>query len=149
MVDQLLIERILSDINSNISALRNADDITWGVYKSDLRSRRFIERSLHIMVEAVIDVAQHIVSDENFREPLSYRDTFLILAENGIISTEHLDIYEKMAAFRNLIVHYYERIDDEVVFGIFKKNLKDFELFIAEIVQFMQKRKIGDRPRFL
>ena len=76
MVDQLLIERILSDINSNINALQNADDITWEVYKSDVRSRRFVERSLHIMVEAVIDVAQHIVSDENFREPSSYRDTF-------------------------------------------------------------------------
>ena len=93
MVNQLLVERILTDINSNIHALRNAN----------------------------------------------YRDTFLVLAENGIINTEHLNIYEKMAAFRNLIVHYYERIDDEVVFGIFKKNLKDFELFITEILQFMQK----------
>jgi uncharacterized protein YutE (UPF0331/DUF86 family) len=142
MVNQLLVERILSDINSNIHALRNADDITWDVYKSDLRSRRFVERSLHIMVEAVIDVAQHVVSDENLREPSSYRDTFLVLAENGIINTEHLNIYEKMAAFRHLIVHYYERIDDEVVFGIFKKNLKDFELFITEIVQFMEKNGV-------
>ncbi len=139
MVNQLLVERILSDINSNIHALRNADDITWEVYKTDMRSRRFVERSLHIMVEAVIDIAQHIVSDEKLREPANYRDTFLVLAENGIINTEHLHIYEKMAAFRNLIVHYYERIDDEVVFGIFKKNLNDFELFITEIVQFIQK----------
>lgn len=139
MVNHLLVERILSDINSNIHALRDADDITWEVYKTDMRSRRFVERSLHIMVEAVIDVAQHIISDEKLREPANYRDTFLVLAENGIINTQHLNIYEKMAAFRNLIVHYYERIDDEVVFGIFKKNLKDFEMFITEILQFMQK----------
>jgi len=139
MVDQLLVERILTDINSNIQALRNADDITWEVYKTDMRSRRFVERSLHIIIEAVIDVAQHIVSDENLREPANYRDTFLVLAENGIIKAEHLYTYEKMAAFRNLIVHYYEQIDDEVVFGIFKKNLKDFVLFVSEISQFLQK----------
>ncbi len=139
MVDQLLVERILTDIKSNTQELRNADDINWEIYKSDMRSRRFVERSLHIMVEAVIDVAQHIVSDEKLREPMSYRDTFLVLAENKIIKTEHLDTYEKMAAFRNLIVHYYERIDDEVVFAIFKKNLGDFELFVSEIAQFLQK----------
>jgi len=139
VVNQLLVESILSDIKSNIHALRNADDITWEVYKTDVRSRRFVERSLHIMVEAVIDVAQHIVSDENLREPANYGDTFLVLAENAIINTAHLHTYEKMAAFRNLIVHYYERIDDEVVFGIFRKNLQDFELFITEIVQFMRK----------
>lgn len=139
MVDQVLVERILTDIKSNIRALRSADDISWEVYKTDMRSRRFVERSLHIMVEAVIDVGQHIISDEKLREPTSYRDTFAVLAENNIINTGNLKIYEKMAAFRNLIVHYYERIDDEVVFGIFQRNLKDFDLFVDEIAQFLSK----------
>ena len=31
-----------------------------------------------------------------------------------------------MAAFRNLIVHYYEKIDDAVVFGVFQRDLTDF-----------------------
>ncbi len=43
-----------------------------------------------------------------------------MLAENRIVSTDNLKTYEKMAAFRDLIVHYYERIDDEFVFGIAK-----------------------------
>ena len=73
MVDQVLVERILTDIKSNIRALRSADDISWEVYKADMRSRRFVERSLHIMVEAVIDVGQHIISDEKLREPISYK----------------------------------------------------------------------------
>ena len=102
-----------------------------------MRSRRFVERTLHILVEAVIDVGQHIISDENLREPVSYRDTFVVLAENKIIKTENLKTYEKMAAFRNLIVHYYERIDDEVVFGIFQRNLNDFDLFVSEIAGFL------------
>ncbi len=35
-----------------------------------------------------------------------------------------------LSDFRNLIVHYYERIDDAIVYGVFKKNLSDFDLFI-------------------
>lgn len=139
MVDQMLVERILADIKSNIQALRKADDISWEVYKTDMRSRRFVERTLHILVEAIIDVGQHIISDEKLREPISYRDTFAVLAENRVIRTENLKTYEKMAAFRNLIVHYYERIDDEVVFGIFQRNLNDFDLFASEIAEFLSK----------
>jgi uncharacterized protein YutE (UPF0331/DUF86 family) len=140
MVDQALVERILADINSNVRSLREASDISWDVYENDVRSRRFVERSLHIMIEAVIDVAQHIVSDERLREPSSYKDTFAVLAENRIVSTDNLKTYEKMAAFRNLIVHYYERIDDEVIFGIFKRDLEDFETFVSEIAQFVQEK---------
>ena len=141
MVDRVLVERILSDITSNVKALRDSSDISWDVYINDMRSRRFVERSLHIMIEAVIDVGQHIIADEALREPASYRDTFSVLAENEIISTENLKTYEKMAAFRNLIVHYYERVDDEVVFGIFQKNLEDFELFVTEISKYLLKTK--------
>ena len=56
MVDQMLVERIVADIKGNINELRSADDISWEVYKTDMRSRRFVERTLHILVEAIIDV---------------------------------------------------------------------------------------------
>ena len=136
----MLVERILVDLKSNIELLHNVDDISWSLFKDDLRVRRFVERSLHVMIEAVIDVGQHIISDEKLREPESYRDVFTILAENKIIKTEDLPIYMKMASFRNLIVHYYERIDDEVVYGIFQKHLGDFDLFVSEIIEFLKKK---------
>ena len=109
MVDIILIERILNDIKAGINDLKSADDITWEVYKTDKRARRFVERTLHILVEASIDIAQHIISDEKFREPTSYRETFVILAEEGILESTELNRFENMASFRNLIVHYYER----------------------------------------
>jgi len=52
----MLVERIVADIKGNINELRSADDISWEVYKTDMRSRRFVERTLHILVEAIIDV---------------------------------------------------------------------------------------------
>lgn len=42
-----------------------------------------------------------------------------------------------MAAFRNLFVHYYERIDDAIVYGVFKRNLDDFDLFVENIVDYL------------
>jgi len=139
MVDRILLERILSEITSEVNDLKNATDITWEIYKTDKRARRFVERTLHIIIEACIDVAQHIISDEKMREPSSYRDTFTVLAENDVLRAGDLERFEDMASFRNLLVHYYERVDDEVVYAIFKKDLSDFDFFVKRIVEYLQR----------
>lgn len=139
MVDRVLLERILSDIRSNTEELKNASDITWTVYQTDTRSRRFVERTLHILVEACIDAAHHIISDEKLREPSGYRDAFTVLAENGILLSDDLATFHNMAGFRNLLVHYYERVDDETVYGVFRRNLSDFDRFTERITDYLKR----------
>ena len=139
MVNRLLLERILADIKSNVKELKNAKDITWDVYRTDIRERRFVERTLHITIEGCIDAAQHIISDEKMREPTSYRDTFMVLTENKILKPDDLSRFENIVSFRNLLVHYYEKVDDAIVYGIFKNNLSDFDLFVERIVSFLSK----------
>ena len=139
MVNRLLLERILGDIKSNVKELKNAKDITWDVYRTDIRERRFVERTLHITIEGCIDAAQHIISDEKMREPTSYRDTFMVLTENKILKPDELSRFENIASFRNLLVHYYEKVDDAIVYGIFKNNLSDFDIFVERIVSFLGK----------
>ena len=144
MVNTVLLERILSDIKANIADLKNEQNLSWDEYLADKKSRRFIERTMHITIEAMLDIAQHIISDEKLREPDSYRDTFRVLAENKILDSDSVKIFEKMAAFRNLIVHYYERVDDEVIFGILKNNLGDFELYYQKIRDWLKQLKDKD-----
>jgi uncharacterized protein YutE (UPF0331/DUF86 family) len=141
MVDRILLERILADIKANVAELRKSKDITWETYRTDVRTRRFVERTLHIAMEGCIDVAQHIISDEQMREPTSYRDTFAVLAENEILNPGDLAKFEDMASFRNLLVHYYEKVDDSIVFDIFHNNLEDFDLFVDRIIRFLDSRK--------
>ena len=66
MVNRVLLERILADIKTNVNELREATDITWDVYRTDMRARRFVERTLHITIEGCIDAAQHIISDGEY-----------------------------------------------------------------------------------
>ncbi len=139
MVDKAMIERLLSDIRTNMAELRNANDIDWQTYQTDIRARRFVERTLHVSIEACLDIVHHIIADRKLREPASYRDAFAVLAENGVIPADELGQFQKMASFRNLLVHYYERVDDAVVFGLFKKNLSDFEVFTERIVGFLDR----------
>ena len=53
-----------------------------------------------------------------------------MLQEQGVIPDNQLSTFQNMASFRNMLVHHYEKIDNEVVFGLFKKRLSDFTLYL-------------------
>lgn len=139
MLKKDILEKALETVSVNILELKNATDIDWEKYMADIRSRRFVERTLHVIIEACIDIAHHIISAKGFREPSTYREAFVILEENGILPKESLKNFEKIAMFRNLIVHYYEKVDDEIVYGVFKNNLEDFEKYISYILEFIER----------
>ena len=130
MVDKELLSRKISNLSYYISELKSAKDINWKKYTSDSRSRAFVERYLHLAIEEVFDIANHLVSFCRWREPTGYRDLFSVLQEQGVIPDNLLSTFQNMASFRNMLVHHYEKIDGEVVFGLFKKRLSDFALYI-------------------
>ncbi len=130
MVNEDIVLRLLNNIEGYISDLRGADDITHNKYIVDVRMQRFVERTLQIAVEACLDVAHHIISDEGWREPSSYADAFVVLAENSVISDADAKTYRLMAQFRNKIVHYYEKVDPEQVFAVFVGHLDDFDGYV-------------------
>jgi len=139
MVDRELLSRKISQLREYLAALGDADDITWEKYDEDLRLRAFVERYLQLCIEKVIDIGNHFVSFYRWREPEGYRDIFQVLRENKVIPREHLATFQNMASFRNMLVHRYERTDNEVIFGIFKKRLGDFDLFIDLVMDWLKR----------
>ena len=90
------------------------------------------------MIETCTDIANHIISDRGMRPPTAYSDTFRVLLENNIINSEMFGTMEKMAKFRNVVVHQYEKVDAEIVIVILKRHLKDFDKFKEVILSYMQ-----------
>ncbi len=140
MVDKELLSRKLSQLREYLTELQNAEDITWKVYEEDIRMRAFVERYLQLCIEKIIDIGNHFVSFHRWREPEGYRDLFQVLHENGVIPKEHLITFQDMASFRNMLVHRYEKTDNEVIFGIFRRRLGDFDLFIGLIKDWIEKQ---------
>ncbi len=133
MVSTSLIQRLLNNLESYVNDLRGAIDITHEKYVNDIRLQRFVERTLQISIECCFDVIHHIISVEGFREPDSYADAFSVLAERGVLTSESVGEYQMMAQFRNKIVHYYEKIDPEQVYTIFKSKLGTFDAFRNQV----------------
>ena len=139
MVDKTLILRKLSALDEYLRQIEEYTSITVEAYAGDWKVQRIVERTLQMMIETCLDIAGHIISDEKWRVPETYADVFRTLVKNGILSGARLDAFEKMAKFRNIVVHDYESIAPEIVVGILKNNLQDFEEFKASIIRYLTK----------
>jgi uncharacterized protein YutE (UPF0331/DUF86 family) len=135
MVDSALLLRKMSDLSDLYAQLQEYKDITTEQYSADWKTQRVVERTLQMMIEICLDTANHIISDRGYRRPLGYSDHFEILKENKILSSELASRMMKMAKFRNLIVHNYDKIDAEIIVGILKKNLEDFDSFKTAVAE--------------
>ena len=139
MVNGDVIIRKLSKLKEYVNELRKADDISWDEYRSNVRNRAFVERYIHLAIQTVFDIANHIISYRQWKEPETYRETFGILAAHGVLPDDKVADFQNMASFRNMLVHHYESVDEEVVFGIFKNKLGDFDLFEKYILEYVKK----------
>lgn len=129
MVDKLLLARKLANMEMYLGQIEEFSKATVSAYKKDWKTQRIVERTLQILIEHCIDIANHIISDRAMRVPTGYSDAFKVLMENKIIGSNLYAKMDKMAKFRNIIVHQYEKIDPAIIVSILHKNLKDFKKY--------------------
>ncbi|WP_078695240.1 type VII toxin-antitoxin system HepT family RNase toxin [Caloramator quimbayensis] len=106
--------------------------------KEDIIRYWGIERGLHISVECVLDISNIIISSLGLERPESYRETILTLYKQGIIPEKFAKQISGMASFRNILVHDYTRLDEDVVLDILKNRLNDFSVFIKYINKYLE-----------
>jgi uncharacterized protein YutE (UPF0331/DUF86 family) len=137
LVDKLLIGRKLTQLDTYLAQIREFSKISIAAYKSDWKMQRIVERTLQMLIELCIDIANHIISDEGLRLPSGYADTFTVLMEKKVINRNLFKTMDKMAKFRNVVVHQYEKIDPAIVVSILHQNLKDFENYKKAIIRYL------------
>jgi uncharacterized protein YutE (UPF0331/DUF86 family) len=102
-------------------------------YKESADWKDLAERNLQIAIEACFDIGKIIISQKMLRDPKDNRDIFVVLAEAGIIGAQSLEFLMPMTGTRNILVHGYDKVDDSLIYGILKRHLNDFDVFIAEV----------------
>lgn len=139
MVERETIARRLTFLEEYCSDLDEARSLSWEKFARDKVIRRYIERTLHMAVEACLDIANHVIAYEGYREPIDNKDAFQVLFEQEILNEGLMENLKKMAQFRNVIVHDYIRIQPEIVYAILQKNLGD----ILEFANLIKEKFLG------
>jgi len=85
--------------------------------------------------EAIIDLGIHVIAERGLGIPQTSRDTFEILQDNRIITTEMCEQLKAMIGFRNIAIHNYQRLNLKIIQAIIEKNLKDLLSFTDVILK--------------
>jgi uncharacterized protein YutE (UPF0331/DUF86 family) len=101
---------------------------------SDVREQRFVEHTLQIAIQAALDAASHVVSDERLGEPRTNRELFDLLERAGWLSPEMAGTMRRMVGFRNVLVHGYDDVDLAIVGDILEHRLDDLLAF-ADVIR--------------
>jgi len=124
VTDPDLVAKKLAVVETSVSELRTLARPE--AVARDIKEQRFVEHTLQVAIQAALDVASHIVSDERLGEPL--------LARRGLLPAELADRLGRMAGFRNVLVHGYQDVDVAVLQDILANRLDDLLAF-AQIVR--------------
>ena len=100
---------------------------------TDIREERFVEHTLQLAIQAALDVASHVVSEERLGEPSTNRELFDRLARSGWLDAGLADRVASIAGLRNILVHGYTDVDLKVVADILAHHLGDLDAFVSSI----------------
>jgi uncharacterized protein YutE (UPF0331/DUF86 family) len=91
----------------------------------DYRKMNMIVLNLQKACEAVLDLAVYIVSTRKLGLPQTKREAFILLEENNIIDSKMSKNMQGMVGFRNIAVHDYKEIDEEILKDVIENHLND------------------------
>lgn len=123
MVDLDVFDRRLARLEDLVRSLRKLASVERSRYMRDRGLQAQAERWLQLAGECVIDLAHHLISDRGWRMPASYREAFTVLREEGVLSAEQEDQMAGWASLRNVLVHLYLEVDQEILYEIIQGEL--------------------------
>jgi len=102
-----------------------------------------VERMLERVVMRAIDVNEHLVAElatgESKSTRLTYRDTFLMLADLGVYSREFAERIAASAGLRNILVHDYNDADRAIVHASITTCLRDYRAYLEYVSAFLDR----------
>jgi uncharacterized protein YutE (UPF0331/DUF86 family) len=123
MVNKAVLGARLERLREYIEILESIQQYDVARFVQDPFVHGTAERNLHLAIECLLDIGNHVIADRGYPKPESYADIFRILAEKEVIPGALFEDLAGMAAFRNVLVHDYLRLDREKVYHILIEKL--------------------------
>ena len=88
------------------------------------------------VIEAVVNVAQHVCASEGWGPPKDNGDAVRLLGRHEVLSPDLAGRLARAVGFRNVLVHGYATVDDAQVVARLD-DLPDFDAFVAAVTRWL------------
>ncbi|MGJ0848114.1 Uncharacterized conserved protein YutE, UPF0331/DUF86 family [Tissierella praeacuta DSM 18095] len=130
MVNIEVIKQRLNQLSTSLNKIERFKEISLEEFLKDDIIQDVVEYNLFIAINMMIDIATHIVVDNNMGSPETLGEAFNILNKEKYLNDEETKAYRNMVGLRNILSHEYINIDKNIIHSILKNNLIDIKKFI-------------------
>lgn len=135
------VRRKLALIAEDLERLAGFRDVSLEALRADEIRLAAVERMLERIVMRAIDVNEHLITERSRGEGrigrLTYRDTFLMLADIGVYEKDFAHRIAASAGLRNILVHDYNDADRRIVHASISSCLRDYHEYIERVADFI------------
>jgi len=139
MPNKELLRRKINKIENYIKEIEPLLVLTSNEIVSDILKLRTVERNFQLIVDTMLDINTHIISSENLKTPETLQETFSILGDGGVLSIDFVKKIAPVVGLRNIVVHEYEKVDNEKMMQDLKDGISQFGEYLISIDNFLQK----------
>jgi len=137
--EESVIER-LKKLEEVLAKLGERARITLEEYQRDTDARWIIERGLELGSSAILDIGNHVLAGAFQISVEEYEQILERLCEKDVISPDLHSELRGLGGFRNILVHGYLTLNPDLVYEHYRRALRSFPRFIAEIERWLAQR---------
>ena len=87
-------------------------------------------------LETVVNIAQHVCASEGWGPPTSNANSVRLLGNHGVLDPELAGRLAKAVGFRNVLVHAYATVDDDIVVANLD-DVGDLQDFVGHVSRWL------------
>ena len=141
MVDTSLVAAKLRELAERIARVRTHCPATAAELAADQDALELVSFNLMLAVQACVDLASHLISDEDWPPAGTYAEAFQRLHEHGVLSRQTADVLGSAAGLRNVVAHGYADVDPNLIHRAATLGLADLERFAKEVSAWIRDRR--------
>ena len=132
-MDREVVEQKLESLRRCLLRIETKCPVDADILAADFDLQDIISLNLSRAVQLCVDIGAHLIAGMDVLPPDTMGQTFDVLAQAGLMTTELAGDLKKAVGFRNIAMHNYEAINWQIVHSIVKNHLQDFTAY-ARIV---------------
>lgn len=135
MVDRRIIAEKVNSVERSLKRVRSRRGEGLERFMADDDGQDIVIFHLMQAVQGCIDLAAHVVSDEEMGLAASTHEFFYLLSDNGIIPRNLSERMIKAVGFRKLVTDEHAKLDLEKVYDVATTGIQDLEEFLLVMVR--------------
>ncbi len=138
MIDPQAVQALLQALSEYTEDLHTYQQLSHDEVVADRNYQSMVRYAMQTAIQCVIDIANHLLIGGDLEQPSDSRSAILGLGRHGILPQDFAQELMGMPGLRNVIVHRYMTVDDELIYHFLQRCVTDFERFSQHIVDYLQ-----------